>query len=458
MRTAIFVAALLLALVAIATACAESSGPGSRQLLWSGSFAGEARAWSGVQAEAGGFEAVPAPGGRAGLAGHFVVHPGDVPIGASGERAEVYYETGEREGVESFWRWSAYFPSSGRSSPETSWNVFTQWHQSVSGGVQPLSFEITNRGSREWFHVRSWGGDAEAPTRRDWRLASVERDRWYDFALRVRWASDGNGLLEVWLDGRRVIGPVAGPTLYRGEDVYIKQGYYRGVSDVTSEVYIAGTQRGRSLADVGVDASAPPAPRSLSRPTLRGALRAGAVLTASPGRWSPAPTRIRYRWQVRQAAGPWTTLKEGAVRTLPVSGRIARAAVRVEVVATNGGGTSVATSVPLGRRVAGAPPPAKTATGQTGPPSISQSIRAGAVLGGVVVWTVTPSSPVKEVVFAMDSNAETHVVRTPPYRLRLDTTRYPDGRHTLGLTVTLLDGTVVWKPYQIGTVTFRNDR
>src|SRR5262245_12822916 len=136
----------VLVFVAVVSA-ASASGRG---VLWDGSFDARASAWTGVQANDGGFSAVPAPG-RPGTAGRFIVRPGDRPIGTSGERAEVFEDTGEHAGVQSFWAWSVFFPRGSATSPNTSWNVFTQWHQTVTGGVQPLSFEITNDKGREWF-------------------------------------------------------------------------------------------------------------------------------------------------------------------------------------------------------------------------------------------------------------------------------------------------------------------
>ena len=90
------------------------------------------------------------------------------------------------------------------------------------------------------------------------------------------------------------------------------------------------------------------------------------------------------------------------------------------------------------------------------PPAVVQSIKGGQVLKGTVSWTATPSAPVKQVVFALDGNAITYADTTAPYEYLLDTTKLSNGAHQFGLTVTLLDGSVVWQPYQIGTVTVDN--
>ncbi len=91
-------------------------------------------------------------------------------------------------------------------------------------------------------------------------------------------------------------------------------------------------------------------------------------------------------------------------------------------------------------------------------PRVAQNITAGQTLKGTVAWTATPSAPVQQVVFALDGNKITSTDTTAPYEYRLDTTKLSNGAHQLGLTVTLLDGSVVWEPYQTGTVTIDNNR
>jgi hypothetical protein len=445
-----FVAATVALLAVLAPASTTAGAARSGSALWSGGFENGVAPWTGVQAKDGGFQIVSAPG-RSGAAARFLVRPGDVPIGSSGERAEVYKQTGEEAGVESFWRWSVYFPPGSQTSPDTSWNVFTQWHQAVSGGVQPLSFEIMNQRGREWFQVRSWGGNASSPTRRSWRVGPMIRGKWYDFAAQIRWAADSNGSLEVWLDGKPVIRAPRTPTLYAGESVYLKQGFYRASSGVTSEVYIAGTRRAESLAALGItEAPAPSLPAAERPPVVVGALQPGRVLTTSLGRWLETPTKISFRWLSTRDGSTWSTFGS-ARRSIVLPARFAASAVRVRVIASNRFGSTTLLSAPLER--AGRP----VAAGKRAPdPVIVQSIKRGQTLRGVVVWKVVPTAAVQQVVFAMDSNAVTHADTSPPYEYVVDTRRLADGEHTFGLTVTMRDGRVVWKPYQIGTVVVDN--
>lgn len=335
--------------------------------------------------------------------------------------------------------------------------MFTQWHQTRTGGVQPLSFEIENVRGREWIRLRVWGGKADSPAKRAWRLAPLVRGKWYDFALRVRWAPDRNGLVQAWLNGKPVAFASQIPTLYYDESVYLKQGFYRQNSNLTSEVYIADTRRGASLEDIGITRQeAVPTvsvPRSTTAPTIKGVAKRGNALTATPGLWSNAPTRYHYQWQSSRDGSSWRNLA-GANRSLVVlPSALSARAIRIRVTATNSAGEVVAVSAALGWSSVGVKAP-------DGPPAdpnaIKQSIRAGQVLRGTVVWTVMPASGVKMIVFALDSNKVTHRDVKPPYDYVLDTTRLANGKHTFGLTVTRPDGTVVWKPYQVGTVTIDN--
>jgi len=247
----------LLALVAVAVvltvAFVVGAGAGSRStVLWDGSFTSDASSWTALQAVPGSFKVVPAPG-RTGNAGEFIVRPGDFPAGNAGERAEVLKSTKEAQGVESFWKWSVYFPQSFVSNPNASWNVFTQWHQGSNfGGPQPVSFEIQNSGGREQLRLRVWGGEPNGSSRRSWLLGPLVRGRWYDFAFHVVWAPDSNGLVELWLNGKRVVRPTHTATLYRGDGVYLKQGFYRAASSYVTTVLIARTQRLSSFAGVAL--------------------------------------------------------------------------------------------------------------------------------------------------------------------------------------------------------------
>jgi Polysaccharide lyase len=85
--------------------------------------------------------------------------------------------------------------------------------------------------------------DCESATNVERRVAALRLDHWYDFVVHVRWSSKPSlGFVEVWIDGARVLPRIATPTLYEGQGAYLKQGFYRAPSPLTTTVYHAGTR------------------------------------------------------------------------------------------------------------------------------------------------------------------------------------------------------------------------
>jgi hypothetical protein len=100
--------------------------------------------------------------------------------------------------------------------------------------------------------MRVFGGGINQNQRR-YHFGAVRRSHWYDFVLHVRWAHDNTGFHEVWIDRRQVLPKTYGPTIYfpapskwyRG--VYVKQGFYRRASKLTTVIYHDAMRRGDSL-------------------------------------------------------------------------------------------------------------------------------------------------------------------------------------------------------------------
>ena len=89
------------------------------------------------------------------------------------------------------------------------------------------------------------------PSQRRWTVATLQLGQWYDFVLHVRWSSNPHrGYVSLWLNGRQVIGQTTLATLYVGERAYLKQGFYRAPSSLTTTIYHAGMRRGSSRASV----------------------------------------------------------------------------------------------------------------------------------------------------------------------------------------------------------------
>jgi polysaccharide lyase-like protein len=206
--------------------------------------------WTAVQAVAGGARIVTSPVRQGRFAARFIVRPGDDPINATGERAEVYTPTSESEGSESWWAWSTYFPTGFRPNRNTDWNIFTQWHQTGNRCSPPVSFEIATYSSPARLRLRVWGGrlatNCDSTSRRTWNFATLRRNRWYNFTFHVKWSSKASvGFVQLWLNGKQVIPKRYVATLYAGMGVYIKQGFYRAHSSLTTTLYHDGLRRYR---------------------------------------------------------------------------------------------------------------------------------------------------------------------------------------------------------------------
>jgi hypothetical protein len=205
--------------------------------------------------------APPARQGR--FAAKFVVRPGDDPINSTGERAEIYLDpslTRATLGSEQWWAWSTMFPKAFKPSPDTSWNIFVEFHQ-TGGKCSPLlSFEVNDAVKPARLKLQAWGGalnttDCTNPYRKQWSFARLQKNTWYDFVFHVKWSPNPRvGFVQVWLNDKEVVRKTHTATTYTGQGIYLLEGFYRAPSSVTSVVYQDGMRRGQSFADV-----APPA-------------------------------------------------------------------------------------------------------------------------------------------------------------------------------------------------------
>ena len=140
--------------------------------------------------------------------------------------------------------------------------VIGQWHQSLVGSpfvaqrFRDGVFHITVQDGtcRVWI---AWQLGAEPPARRGCRVA-VERfadlppsdSGWIDMVYRIRADAGGDGLVEVWANGRR-IARATGAIGYDGmRRQFFKFGPYRDPVGYPTTVYLDNFRRGASLAQV----------------------------------------------------------------------------------------------------------------------------------------------------------------------------------------------------------------
>jgi hypothetical protein len=172
----------------------------------------------------------------------------DVAGSGSGERTEAVLSTaltGAGEGVEQWWAWSTYFPID-FASGSGKWNFFTQFHHTGSTGQSNIEFTVADQST---LMLITNSGNPSTPTERNYILAPLARGLWYDFVFHVRWSSDPSiGFVEMYVNGSAVVRRTSLATLYAGQLVYLKQGFYRGACSCTSVVYDDGVRRADSYA------------------------------------------------------------------------------------------------------------------------------------------------------------------------------------------------------------------
>jgi hypothetical protein len=155
--------------------------------------------------------------------GRFEVRAGD--SAANGNRAEV---TGPdfSEGSERWIRQAIYVPTG--SATESGWRLVAQFH-SFGGGSPPLALFL-DAGANPSFEL----GYGDSSTF-DWNGPTIQRNRWYDVVLHVRFSSDSStGFVEVYLDGRLQTLTNGQTRRYRATSAsggaYYKTGIYRSSS------------------------------------------------------------------------------------------------------------------------------------------------------------------------------------------------------------------------------------
>jgi hypothetical protein len=220
--------------------------------VWSSDFeSGDFAAWTKVQTVSPDrAQIVSNPVRQGSSALKVTVNQGDDPVGSGNDRTELVYLTHEAPGSEYFYSWSVMFPQGYPSSPK--WQLFTQWHQEGLGGTPPLEMYLFGE------EIRLRTGGNEAPVL--W-TAPLERGKWQDFILHVKWSPDPReGFIELFHNGKVALPRTAARTMLDGQLSYFKMGLYRS-REITPQgvVYFDDVKMATTLQDV------------LSRPSSDGA-------------------------------------------------------------------------------------------------------------------------------------------------------------------------------------------
>jgi hypothetical protein len=181
---------------------------------------GDLSDWQDIQrASRDRISVVADPVRRGERAGRFEVRGGDSTNGTA--RSEVASaEDLSSEGETQAFVWSTRLPADYPLA--ATWQTLVQW-KNEGEGVPPLQLQIQGD------QIGLIAGPQE-----DYRWlwqTPLERDRWLDFEVRVRWSANPKlGWVEAWHQGRKVLDREPMATLYPGLTNYLKMGLYRDES------------------------------------------------------------------------------------------------------------------------------------------------------------------------------------------------------------------------------------
>lgn len=188
--------------------------------------------------------------------------PGDINVHGSGdwERNDVLYGPSSgycNEGQEEWWAHSVLFPDDYVfPTGQYGGGIVFDFHHNYSSGQS--NFEVQTMpgiGLRFEGH----GGPSVDGGRYDYLAAdpygapkgSITKNRWYDFVYHVKWTSASSGLMEAWLNGKKVM-TFNGATLYSGISCYLKLANYHTAVGSPSSVIHDRVVRGSSAAAVAL--------------------------------------------------------------------------------------------------------------------------------------------------------------------------------------------------------------
>ena len=192
--------------------------------------------------------------------------PGDNNVHGSGtwERDDVSYGPSSaycNQGQEEWWAHSVLFPDDYVFPPGPEAGIIFDFHHNSSSGQSNFEIQtIPGIGLR----IRGHGGPVLNEGQYDFVIAdpygapagSVTKNVWYDFVYHVKWNSGSSGLMEGWLNGKKVM-TYNGPTLYTGIACYLKLANYHAAFGRASSVIHDRIIRGTSAAAVAITPLSP---------------------------------------------------------------------------------------------------------------------------------------------------------------------------------------------------------
>jgi hypothetical protein len=180
----------------------------------------------------------------------------DDPEVHGGQRAE--FSDGRRitkiEMEKEYWYGLSIFIPGDFVAPTKSNAVLFQWHTQQGGPSPVLAIRVRND---EWLIT----GNA-TEKRRTLAKLSLEKDRWTDWVVHVRWSADAKGFWTIWKDGVEVVNERDIVTQYpEALGPYAKFGQYHSVGEVPRNVVYFDEYRVAG-SDGSYERVAPPKPQT----------------------------------------------------------------------------------------------------------------------------------------------------------------------------------------------------
>lgn len=163
----------------------------------------------------------------------YTVAPGDAVPGMSGERCEGKAFTDGDPGEKQRFKWQTRFPTNFQPNPDTLWNFWTQWHAASSTLQAPVALTIRTYSGEERLKLRLWPG-----VERYYDLGTIDRNIAVDWRADIQWDSgDGGGFVRIFKN-TVLVAEDFGQNTYPGDSgTYVKQGFYRGPSTITTSIF-----------------------------------------------------------------------------------------------------------------------------------------------------------------------------------------------------------------------------
>jgi hypothetical protein len=185
--------------------------------------------------------------------------PGDSNVAGSGaaERNDLALSPAATqcyEGQEQWWAHSILFPEDYAVPPPPwpghwTWGVVFDFHQTESTGQ--ANFHVDAMPDPIGLRFRGYGGVPDGSGEYAAVLGPAAKGIWYHFVYHVKWSSSPAGFFDAWVNGMQKLAH-RGPTLYAGQQCYLKLANYHTAFGRASSVIHGRVIRGTTPSAVSL--------------------------------------------------------------------------------------------------------------------------------------------------------------------------------------------------------------